>query len=194
VLGEHPMFARATIEVTAQDVADLHLRVAPALTLPVVVRAGQGCSLKAQVSISPMEDWAADLNQSAQSNENGNVLLTRVPPTRFRIYAKSDLCFQATEVVADLSGGSVKPVEVKMQQGASIKVHATPSMPVILIGGGKTRTEIPDTEGNMEFNGMPTGHYRLKGSEGPGKNILELDLQAGEIRKIELDLRKPEEK
>jgi hypothetical protein len=194
ILGEHPLFARAPVEVTAQDVTGVRLRVAAALTLPVLVRAGQGCSLKAQVSISSMEDWAADLNRSAQSNESGNVLLTRAAPARFRVYAKNDLCFQATEVVADLSGGSVKPVEVKMLRGASIKVHVSPSMPVILIGEGKTRTELPDAEGNVEFSGLPTGHYRLKGSEELRKNILELDLQAGEIRKTELDLRKPEEK
>jgi hypothetical protein len=96
--------------------------------------------------------------------------------------------------VADLSSRSVKPVEVKMLRGASFKVHVNPSMPVILIGGGKTRTELPDTEGNVEFSGLPTGHYRLKGSQELSKNILEVDLQAGEIRKIELDLRKPEEK
>jgi hypothetical protein len=194
VLGEHPMFARARVEVTAQDVDGLRPRVAPALTLPVLVRAGQGCSPKAQVSVSAVEDWAADLNRSAQSNENGNALLTPAAPARYRVSAKSDLCFQATEVVADLSGGSVKPVEVKMLRGASIKVHINPSMPVILIGGGKTRTEVPDAEGNAEFGGLPTGHYLLKGSEGPSKNILEVDLQAGENRKIELDLRKPEQK
>ena len=194
VLGEHPMFAREQIEVTAQDVEGLRLSVAPALTLPVLVRAGQGCSPKAQVSISAMEDWAADLHRSAQSNENGNALLTRVSPARFHVHAKSDLCFQATDVVADLSSGSVKPVEVKMLRGASIKVHVNASMPVILIGGGKTRTELPNAEGIAEFNGLPTGHYSLKGSEGLSKNILKLDVQAGENRKIELDLRKPEEK
>jgi hypothetical protein len=102
--------------------------------------------------------------------------------------------FQAADVVADLSAGSGKPVEVKMLRGASIKVHVTPSTPVILIGGGKTRTELPDAEGIVEFNGLPTGYYGLKGSEGLLNNILELDLHAGEIRKIELDLRKPEEK
>jgi hypothetical protein len=194
VLGEHPMFVRAQIEVTAQDVEGLRLRVAPALTLPILVRAGQGCSPKAHVSVSAIEDWAADLNRSAQSDENGNALLTRAAPTRFRVYAKSDLCFQATDVVADLSAASVKPVEVRMSRGASIKVHVSPSMPVILIGGGKTRAELPDAEGNVEFGGLPAGHYRLKGSEGLSKNTLEADLQAGEIQKIELDLRKPEEK
>jgi hypothetical protein len=67
-------------------------------------------------------------------------------------------------------------------------------MPVILIGGGKTRAELPDAEGSVEFGGLPTGHYRLRGSEELRNNILELDLQTGEVRKIELDLRKPEEK
>ena len=88
----------------------------------------------------------------------------------------------------------MKPVEVQMLRGASIRVHVNPSMPLVLLGGGKTRTELPDAEGNLEFSALPPGHYRLKGSEGPKKNVTELDLQAGEVRTMELDFRKPEEK
>jgi len=67
-------------------------------------------------------------------------------------------------------------------------------MPVVLFGKDETKTGIPDSGGNIEFTGLPPGHYRLKGSAVLAKSVPELDLQAGEVRTIELDFRKPEEK
>ncbi len=184
--GDHSLFGRTQIEVTGQDVEGLSLRVTPGLTLPIVVRGGDGCSAKAQVTVSAMEDWAAYITRSAKSKEDGNVVLTGLARARYRVLVNSEKCFQASEIIADLSGGTVKPVEVKLLRGGSIHVHVIPSVPVVLSGEAETRTEIPDAEGNVEFNVLPPGHYRLGGSE--------VDLKAGEVRKIELDLRKPEEK
>ena len=181
--GAHPFFGRSQIEVTAQDVEGLNLRVAPALTLPIVVRGEDGCSAKAQVTVSAMEDWAAYITRSGKSKEDGNVVLTGLAPARYRVQVNGEKCFQASEVIADLSGGNVKPVEVKLSRGGSIHVHVIPSVPVLLSGEAETRTEIPDADGKVEFNALAPGHYRLERSE--------VDLKAGEVRKIELDLRKP---
>jgi hypothetical protein len=185
--GEHGLFGRTQVEVTGQDVEGLSLRVAPGLTLPIVVRGGgDGCSAKAQVSVSAMEDWAASLGRSGKSKDDGNVVLTGLAPARYRVQVNSEKCFQASEVIADLSSGTVKPVEVRLSRGGSIHVHVVPTAPVLLSGVAETRTELPDAVGNVEFTALPPGHYRLERSE--------LDLKAGEVRKIELDLRKPEEK
>jgi hypothetical protein len=73
-----------------------------------------------------------------------------------------------------------------LSHGGSIHVHVIPSVAVLLFGEPETRTEIPDADGKVEFNTLPPGHYRLERSE--------VDLKAGEVRKIELDLRKQEEK
>jgi hypothetical protein len=193
-LGEHSLFGRTQIEVTAQNVDDVHLKVAPALTLPVLVRAGEGCSPKAQVSVTAIEDWGAYLSLAGQSGEDGKVMLPHAAPARYRVSAASDTCFQAKDVVADLSGGSASRVEVSLIRGASLQVHIDPAMPLILLGAGKTRTEMPDADGKLEFSGLPPGRYRLKGLAGNQKNVAELDVQAGEVRKVELDWRKPEEK
>jgi hypothetical protein len=193
-LGEHPLFGRTQIEVTAQNVEDLRLKVAPALTFPVFVRAGEGCSAKAQVSVTAMEDWGAYLTLAGQSGEDGKVLLQHAAPARYRVSAISDTCFQAKDVVADLSGGSAPRVEVSLIRGASLQVHVDPAMPLELLGPGKTRTEMPDSEGKLEFSGLPPGHYRLKALAGSQAKVTELDVQAGEVRNVELDWRKPEEK
>jgi hypothetical protein len=184
--GDHGLFGRTQIEVTGQDVEGLSLRVAPGLTLPITVKGGDGCSAKAQVSVNAMEDWAAYITHSGKSKEDGNVVLTGLAPARYRVQVKSEHCFQASEVIADLSGGTVKPVEVRLSHGGSIHVHVIPSVAVLLFGEPETRTEIPDADGKVEFNTLPPGHYRLERSE--------VDLKAGEVRKIELDLRKQEEK
>jgi hypothetical protein len=193
-LGEHPLFGRTQIEVTAQNVEDLRLKVAPAVTLPVLVRAGDGCSPKAQVSVTAMEDWAAFLRLAGQSGEDGMVVLPGAAPARYRVYAANDTCFQTKDVVADLSGGSAGRVEVNLIRGASIQVHVDSPMPLVLLGDGKTMTEIPDAGGKLEFLGLPPGHYRLKPLAGPQKNVTQFDVVAGEVRKVELDFRKPEEK
>jgi hypothetical protein len=119
-LGEHPLFGRIQIEVTAQNVEDLHVKVAPALTLTVLVRAGEGCSPKAQVSVTAIEDWGAYLSLAGQSGEDGKVMLPHAAPARYRVSAASDTCFQAKDVVADLSGGSAARVEVSLIRGASL--------------------------------------------------------------------------
>jgi hypothetical protein len=184
--GDHGFFGRTQIEVTGQDVEGLSLRVAPGLTLPITVKGGDGCSAKAQVTASATEDWAAYITHSGKSKEDGNVVLTGLAPARYRVLVNGEKCFQASEVIADLSGGNVKPVEVRLSRGGSIHVHVIPSVLVLLSGEAETRTEMPDAGGNVEFNALPPGHYRLERSE--------VDLKAGEVRKIELDLRKPEEK
>ena len=193
-LGEHPLFGRTQVEVTAQNVDDLRLKVAPALTLPVLVRAGEGCSPKAQVSVRAMEDWGAYLTLDGKSGEDGKVVLPHAAPARYRVSAISDTCFQAKDVVADLTGGSAKPVEVNLIRGASLQVHVDPPAPLVLLGAAGTKTEMPDAGGKLEFSGLPPGRYRLKALAGTRKNIPDLDLQAGEVRKLELDLRKPEGK
>jgi hypothetical protein len=184
--GDHGFFGRTQIEVTGQDVEGLSLRVAPGLTLPITVKGGDGCSAKAQVTASATEDWAAYITRSAKSKDDGSVALTGLAPARYSVQVKSEHCFQASEVIADLSGGTVKPVEVRLLHGGSIHVHVIPSVPVLLSGEGETRTELPDAGGNVEFDALPPGHYRVE--------RLEVDLKAGEVRKMELDLRKPEGK
>jgi protocatechuate 3,4-dioxygenase beta subunit len=184
--GDHGFFGRTQIEVTGRDVEGLSVRVARGLTLPIAVKGGDGCSAKAQVTASAMEDWAAYITRSANSKDDGNVVLMGLAPARYRVQVNSERCFQASEVIADLSSGTVKAVGVKLSRGGSIYVHVLPSVPVLLSGEGETRIEMSDAEGKVKFDALPPGHYRLGGSQ--------VDLKAGEVREIELDLRKPEEK
>jgi hypothetical protein len=180
VVGPEASFGRTRVSVNG-NVENVVIEAAAARSIAVTLRGPggealpKGCPAAASVSPEALEPWGIEFrNATTVLTGNETTLLKNLAPGRFR-FSASELgpsCYQANEVVADLSGDQARPVAIELapagQIRGSLQAGQRPADVVVVLleaggaaGDAQTRIAFPDTRGHFAFEGLHPGGYRI---------------------------------
>ena len=215
VLPKDAVYGRAQVDVSG-DTAGLTITPGAGRSVELVLQAQKsaGCPSTAQLTITPLEDWAAYLDRTVDVTLGEPQRLEDVAPARFGVTAGKlgDSCYQAATVVLDLTGPApAQPVTVMAAAAGSVRGKltgaATPAdWSVALVAADPSAEDQPvqvaaaDAEGNFRFAGLAPGRYRIAaqpaaaGAAGRWVStpaaMLEIQVNAGTPAEIELAVKK----
>lgn len=173
------MFGRMRIQVAGSDISNLAVPVSPAKSLTVVLRPHGGktfpaeCPQTANVDFTSLEPWGIRFGVRSAIGAAKEQTVSNIPPARMRI-STTDLgpdCFQAEDIVVDLSKDVPQPVAVEVAAAGSIhgtlQGNTAPSTgyAVILLdsasGPENSRLAYPDASNHFTFATLRPGKYRI---------------------------------
>ncbi len=180
MLDPEPLFGRARVQVSSQDVDGIEVAVSGGRSVAVVLRPhgsgqpAQGCPQSAKVTLRSLDPWGADVAKSTEAGFGREQTVRNLAPGRYRAVA-ADLgtaCYQVNEPVVDLAGGAAAPVAVEVASAGFVNgtVRAGSSRPedfvVVLLDSDsadnvQTRLALPEPDGRFRFEGLRPGRYRI---------------------------------
>ncbi len=177
VLGPDPLFSRSRVDVAGQDISGLSITPRKGRSAAVRLRADPGaesaCPAAASVGFSSLEDWGAMFSATAQANREKDTVIENLAPGKYQLTASQlgENCYQAREVVLDLTGGEADAVAIPLAAAGSIRGRLTGGTPgefsVILLASKtfgsppEAQIALPDAEGRFTFAALPPGQYRI---------------------------------
>lgn len=175
MLSEEPFFGRARVEVGAENLEGLSIVVQKGRAATILLRQQPGCPATAQLTLAPEEDWAAVLDRTVEVSAGKEQVLERLAPARYRVRISKlgGSCYQAEEVVLDLSAGAPNArVTVVAAPAASIRGRLTGTVKpaefvVALVGADPAEATqpvqiaMPDADSHFTFDSLRPGRYYI---------------------------------
>ncbi len=161
------VFARTTIQVANQDVQDISVLPEAGRTAAFALhRDGvQGCPSSAQLLLSSLEDWGANLERRETISVDKDATITGLAPTRYAVSVANlgDSCFSTADQVIDLtSGGSPGTITVPIASAGSIRGRLdAPGFQAVLLSADAVLVSVPDSNSQFSFAALRPGHYRI---------------------------------
>ena len=179
MLGPEPFFGRSRVEVAGLNVEGLSIAVQKGRSVSFALRAAasqteSGCPPTAQLTLAPLEDWAAMFTRNTQVSFAKEQTLDNLPPTRFSIGLANlgQTCSHAGAVL-DLTGAAdSKPVTILLAPAGAIRGRLTGAQnpadfAVTLVaadpvdGEPALQTAFPDAESRFAFGNLRPGRYYI---------------------------------
>jgi hypothetical protein len=217
VLGKgDALFGKMRVQVAGSDLTGLSVAVAPARSVSVVLRSHAGvpfpveCAQSGTVTLTSLDPWAvAFFGATGSVSVAKEQTIPNLAPGRFRI-AASELgagCYQASDLIVDLSKDVPQPVAVEVAAAGSIhgtvraaSGRATDCVVQLLDPangeGAQSRLAFPDADGNFALTTLRPGKYRIAVRTATGASkarwvsdisqMTEVDVTGGDATKVEL--------
>ena len=163
-------YARMKVNI-GQNVQGLEVAVSPGRTLRVTLRSSEGeklpegCPPSSPLILDLMEPWGLMLPVRNNAVFGKDLSVPGLPPARYRVRAAlGPNCYQAKEVIADLSGDAAGTAAIEVSSAGSVQgtVNA-PNVAVVLLPeeGGDARVVFPRDGGRFAFDSLAPGRYRI---------------------------------
>lgn len=179
IVGPNPLFARLPVEIAPGDPTELNVSLAPGRGASFQLVAADettpaACLQPATLRLTSLEYWRAQSEHSVAVSPSGPALVERLPPSQYaiRLTGLPQGCFQARDVVVDLTSGERGPFEIPVTGGAAAAGRLVPMegaereaveillLPTPTTGGGLILLR-PDSTGAFSASGLRPGNYRL---------------------------------
>ena len=181
ILGDDPFYGRTHVDVTGANVEGLVMAMQKGRPASFTLRSATGpqpdaaCPASAQITLSPLEDWAAVLDRSVDVSFAREQPVEHLAPARYRVTAGrlGDSCYQAADAVLDLTGSAeAKPTAVLVAPAGSIRGKVTGARSaadyaVVLLaddpvdGVQPVQIAFPDAESRFAFTALRPGRYHI---------------------------------
>ena len=178
-LGPGPLFVRVPIEITAGDVGDVSVSLEPGRTITVVLgraspEAARACPATGTLALSSLDEWGAELSQSAGVVPNGVSVVEGLAPGWYRLTATNlgQDCFAATDSIID-TRSAPDPATVPVTTGGQLRGRVSPGstqdegVVVVLMNWDHGSAEGPmyvafaDARSEFVFPNLRPGRYRV---------------------------------
>jgi len=177
VLPSEPYFARSRVAVVAQNVEGLVVAPqkggAAALVMTAPPEAKGACPESAELTLTSMEDWSANLDRTATLRSKEQPL-PNLAPARYsaRLENLGDLCYQAADAILDMTSGDAQFLAIQVSAAGAIRGQLTgverPGGFVVALlaadpmaGERAVLAATPDAEGHFSFEGLRPGTYYI---------------------------------
>jgi len=177
---ENRRFARTRVQIAAEDVENVVLvpQSPSALSIKLAVEEGarKVCPPSVRVTLTSIEDAAANTGGTTSVTEATEAVVKNLAPLRYEV-AASDLgpgCYQAERLVADLSSTPFGPAVLKLAPAGQIQGKVTGitgqrpggevSVILLLAAAGATQSPMvvtAEADGGFAFPGLAPGTYRV---------------------------------
>ncbi len=180
IVGPNPLFVRVPVEIAPGDPTELNVPLAPGRGASFQLVAADeatpaACLQPATLRLTSLEYWRAQSEHSVAVSPSGPVLVERLPPSQYavRLSGLAQDCFQARDVVVDLTRGESAPIEIPVTGGASVAGRLVPMegaereaveillLPTPASGDASLILLRPDSTGAFSASGLRSGDYRL---------------------------------
>ncbi|MEO8369330.1 MAG: carboxypeptidase-like regulatory domain-containing protein [Candidatus Solibacter sp.] len=180
ILADAQTFGRAQVGV-ASDVEGLTIALQKPRSASFIMKSAPGtpaeggCPATAQVTLTALEDFAAQIDRSGTINAVKEQTVANLAPARYRVGIKGlgEGCYLASSPVLDLSAGAPSAViALQVAAAGSIrgKLSGAPNPQefsvVLLAADADTGTDpvqvvFPDSGGKFAFASLRPGRYRI---------------------------------
>jgi protocatechuate 3,4-dioxygenase beta subunit len=175
VLPSEPYFARSRVTVVARNVEGLVVSPqkggAAAFAMAAPPEAKGACPESAELTLTSMEDWSANLDRTATLSTKAQPL-ANLAPARYaaRLENLGDLCYQAADAILDMTSGEAQPLAIQVSAAGAIRGQLTgaerPGDFVVALlaadpmsGERAVLAAAPDPQGRFSFEGLRPGAY-----------------------------------
>jgi len=212
VLPNDPSFARSRVEVIANNVEGVVLTPQKGATVSFIMRAPAeakgSCPLTAQLTLTSLEDWSAQLERTASLNSANAQSLTNLAPARYsaRVDNLGDLCYEESGLTLDFAAAHSETVVVPVSAGGAIRgklvgtTRASDFAVALLsanaaVGERPVRAAVPDAHGGFTFDGLRPGSYYISARPAAVQNarwisdparMMRIEIRGGSYTDLEL--------
>jgi len=178
--GPDALFGRVPVEVGAQDLEQVAVALDSGRSASLILRVlhetqgGAACPQSAQIRLSPLEDWGATLEYSAQVGSLREQRIDRMAPGRYLLSVTElgDRCYSAGSRIVDLTKPDSKPMEVLVAPSGEIRGRlsgsAAPGDIAVVLWRSESDDQddvlqiaLPDAGSRFGFPGLRPGRYRI---------------------------------
>lgn len=212
ILNGDALFARAIVNVGAQNVEGILLTPEKGRSVSFLLRAAANatCPATAQLALSPLEDLGAMIDRKASLNAGKEETVEFLAPARYSIVLTGlgDNCFLTSDAALDVNQ-TTSPVTLTIASAGAIrgKLDAggqpASSFTVVLLPADALDTAnavlatVPDAQSQFAFTGLRPGRYRIAAQAGSrwlanSNQSVELEVRGG--ANLQIDLAAPAEK
>lgn len=186
VLPAQPWFGRRRLDVVASNVEDVVVTPQRGSTVSFLLRAPadakSACPATAQLTLTSLEDWGANLERTTAVNSAKPQSLDDLPPARYsaRVENLGELCYQESNVTVDLSAAGSEAVVVPIGAAGAIRGKLVGAargsdFSVALLsanasdGERPVRVAVPEADGRFTFEGLRPGSYYISARPAAGQ-------------------------
>jgi len=209
ILGPEPFFGRTQVSVGSGDIENLAIPLQKGRTLTFTLAPTpkpDPCPASGQLTLTPIEDWAARLTRTAELNFAQPQTITHIAPARYQLTLArlGDSCYQPEATTLDLTTAAPdQPIAIRVAPAGLIRgkltgATAPTSFAVALLSADTLNNPqpmqlvFPDATGHFSFAALRPGRYRIGVQRAAGAtradiaNLTEVQVAAGAPTALEL--------
>ena len=206
VLAQPPYFGRTQVSV-GNDLDGINVTVQPGRALLFRLRpTGEGCPPAAQIALTALDDFAAQIDRTGEINSEKEMPVTDLAPARYQVGLNrlGDACYQPAPLQIDLaSSATAGIIDIPVASAGAIRGKLTgapdPSHFTVALlsadpdaGTQPLQLVSPAADGRFAFGSLRPGRYRLVAQlagtrwVADAAHMIELQIPAGSPTELEL--------